>query len=304
MADLSVDLCGVKLRNPTILASGIDGVTGASLVQAAKNGAGAVTFKSVSLEPRKGHNTPVMAEFDGGLINAVGLSNSGAVASVEELVCAKQSGVPVIASVFAGSVDEFASVAKILSEAKPDLMEVNISCPNVHSEFGTPFAADVVAAADVTKAVKKVVSCPVLVKLSPNVLNIKPIAKAVKEAGADGLTVINTVSGMLIDAHARRPILTNKFGGVSGPAIKPVALKCVYECYAETKMPIVGTGGVTNGLDAAEMIMAGACAVGMGSALWYRGPKAFELVAGELDKFMDAEGFNSIKEMVGLAHQA
>ncbi len=304
MIDLSTDLCGVKLKNPTVLASGFIGVTGASLANAAKNGAGAVTSKSISLEPRKGHPTPVIAEFQGGFLNAVGLSNQGTVASVEELHLAKKEGkVPVIASVFADSVENFALTAEKLAAAKPDLIEVNISCPNVDDEFGTPFSADPSAAARVTKAVKQRVKMPVFVKLSPNVWSVKPIAKAVKAAGADGLTLINTVGGMLIDPIARKPILTNKSGGVSGPAVKPVALKCVFDAYAETKLPIIGMGGINNGIDAAEMLMAGASAVGIGTALYYRGADAFRLIADELHDFMKEEGFSSVKEMVGLAHK-
>ncbi|MBI5035773.1 dihydroorotate dehydrogenase [Candidatus Micrarchaeota archaeon] len=304
LVNLETEFLGAKMRNPTVLASGFMGVTGLSLASAARNGAGAVTIKSLSLAPRAGHKSPVVAEFDKGLINAVGLSNPGVDAGIEELTVAKQNaGVPVIASIFADTVENYGKVAKRVVEAKPDLLEVNISCPNVQSEFGTPFAADPKAAANVTKAVKKAVGkMPVLIKLAP-VPHIALVAKSVEAAGADGLTCINTLKGMVINAEARRPILTNKFGGMSGPALKPLALGCVYECYDAVKIPILGLGGVTSGRDAVEMMMAGASAVGVGSALRFRGPKAFQLIADEMKEWMEKEGFNKPKELVGLAHE-
>lgn len=301
--DLSTVFLSAKMRNPTVLASGFMGVTGLSLAAAAKNGAGAVTIKSLSLEPRAGHKSPIVAEFDKGLINAVGLSNPGVDAGIEELKIAKlNAGVPIIASIFADCVENYGKVAKRVVEAKPDLLEVNISCPNVQSEFGTPFAADPKAAADVTKAVKRAAGkTPVLIKLAP-VPHIAQVAKSVEAAGADGLTCINTLKGMVINAEARRPVLTNKFGGMSGPAIKPLALGCVYECYEAVKIPILGLGGVTTGRDAVEMMMAGASAVGVGSALRFRGPKAFQLIADEMKEWMTKEGFKKPKELIGVAH--
>lgn len=304
MVELSNTFLGKTAPNPTVLASGFMGVTGLSMASAAKHGAGMVTIKSLSLQPRKGHKTPVIVGFEGGMLNAVGLSNPGVEFGVEELKVAKKAAkVPVIASVFADSVENFAKAAAAVDLASPDFIELDISCPNVDSEFGIPFAADVQAAADVTRAVKKAVRAPVIVKLSPNVTQIVPIAKAVDAAGADALNCINTLKGMVIDPIARRPILTNKFGGISGPALKPVAIRCVYECFGAVKIPIIGTGGVTTGKDAVEMMMAGASAVGVGSALYYRGLDAFKLIAGEMKDWMKKEGFNSPNELVGLAHE-
>jgi len=305
MVDLSNTFLGLKAPNPTVLASGFMGVTGLSLASAAAHGAGMVTIKSLSLEPRKGHKTPVIVGFDSGMLNAVGLSNPGVQNGVDELkVAKKKSGVPVIASVFADSAENFAKAAAAVMPAEPDLLEIDISCPNVDSEFGIPFAADPKAAADVTRAVKKVISVPLIVKLSPNVTAIAPIAKSVEAAGADALNCINTLKGMVIDPVARRPVLTNKFGGISGPALKPVAIRCVYECYKAVKIPIIGTGGVTTGKDAVEMMMAGASAVGVGSALYYRGLDAFKLITSEMKDWMKKEGFKSPQELVGLAHEA
>ena len=294
--DLSVDLCGLKLANPTVLASGIWGTSGNLLVRAAKAGAGAVTSKSCSLQARTGHPNPTILLQDEYVINAVGLSNPGALHEVEELKIAKQkAGVPVIASIFAHSIEDFVAVSKIVLEAKPDALELNISCPNVHKE-GKMFACSAADASDVTSKVVEISNVPVFVKLTPNVTDIVSIAKSVEKAGADGICAINTVSGMLIDAKARMPILSNKFGGVSGKALKPIALKAVYEISRAVEIPIIGTGGIMTGIDAAEMLMAGATAVGVGSALSYR-DKAFASIVSELQGFMAENGYSKISEL-------
>ena len=278
------------------------------MARVARSGAGAVTAKSCSLEPRAGHPNPTVLAWEHGLINAVGLANPGVDAEVEELArtraLLKPSGVALIASVFADTVENFARVAGRVVEAGPDLLEINISCPNVHDEFGAPFAADVAAAAKVTAAVKESVAgrVPVLVKLSPNVHDIAAIARAVEAAGADGITAINTLAGMVIDVHAQRPILANRTGGLSGPAIRPLAVRCVYEIYRAVDLPIVGTGGVSNGRDAVEMIMAGATAVGIGSAVYGEGPEVFCRIAREMEELLAELGYGSVAEMRGAAH--
>ncbi len=303
--DISTELCGVRLANPTVLASGIMGVTGSSLCFAAANGAGAVTTKSIGIEKRKGHPAPIIVEWEKGLINAVGLSAPGIESSLEELRHAvENSESPVIASIFAPTSNQFGEVAKAVSRAGPSLVEVNISCPNVESEFGKPFGADPKTAMEATKAAKKNSRCPVIVKLSPNVPNIKLIAQSVEKAGADAICAINTVGpGMLIDIKTAKPILANKCGGLSGPAIRPVAVRCIYDIYNAVKIPILGTGGVTYGRDAVELIMAGASAVGIGSAVHYRGIDVFKKVCNELKRFMDKEGYSSIEEFRGIAHE-
>ncbi|MBM3229831.1 dihydroorotate dehydrogenase, partial [Candidatus Parvarchaeota archaeon] len=295
--DLSTRVCGLKLSNPTVLASGIWGTSGNLLVRAAKAGAGAVTSKSCSLKAREGHPNPTILLADEYALNAVGLSNPGARLEVEELKLAKaKAGVPIIASIFGNTMEDFASVAKIVLEAKPDAIEANISCPNVHKE-GEMFACSAASASKVTGMVKEAAGkAPVLVKLSPNVTSIVQIAKSVEDAGADGIIAINTVSGMLVDAHARRPILSNKFGGISGKAIKPVALKAVYEISRAVQIPVIGVGGVFSGLDAAEMLMCGASAVGVGTALSYR-ENAFASINSELAQFMSQNGYSKIREL-------
>ncbi len=304
--DLTVELCGRRLKNPLVLASGILGTGPELLARVAEAGAGAVTTKSCSLAPRSGHPNPTVLDWGHGLINAVGLANPGAEAMAGIIAEARRllapTGALIIASIFGGTVAEFAEVARIVSGASPDFIEVNVSCPNVEGEFGRPFAADPQAAARVTEAVKKVASVPVIVKLSPNVTDIVEVACAVEEAGADAICAINTVSGMLIDIHARRPILANRTGGISGPAIKPIALRCVYEITRKVKIPVIGTGGITTGRDAMEMIMAGATAVGIGSAIYYRGIQAFSLILKELVGLMQELGYRSLEEVRGVAH--
>lgn len=304
--DLTCELLGMQLRNPIILASGIWGTSVALMERAAKEGAGAVTAKSCSVEPRQGHPNPVAVEWEHGLINAIGLSNPGAQAEVTLLAETRQRlesiGVPVIASIFGGTVAEFEEVARIVAGAEPHMVEVNISCPNVAHEFGVPFAADADAAASVTAAVRRGVgSIPISVKLTPNVPDIVSIGRAVIEAGADAITAINTMPGMLVDAESGAPVLTNKIGGLSGPAIKPIALRCVYELARNLPVPIIGIGGVVNGRDAAEMLTVGATAVGVGSAIYTRGSHAIGLIVEELRVWMHGCGFASLKDVRGRA---
>jgi dihydroorotate dehydrogenase (NAD+) catalytic subunit len=297
------------LPTPLVLASGILGTEAELMARVARSGAGAVTAKSCSLGPRIGHPNPTVVAWEHGLINAVGLANPGVEAEVEELVRTKDLlrplGAALVASVFADTIENFARVAARVAEAGPDLIEVNISCPNVHDEFGTPFAADAAASAEVTAAIKEAVAglAPVLVKLSPNVADIVTIARAVERAGADGITAINTLTGMVIDVHARHPILANRTGGLSGPAIRPLAVRCVYEIYQAVDLPIVGTGGVSSGRDAVEMIMAGATAVGVGSAVYGEGPEAFRRICDEMDALMFDLGYGQVEEMRGAAHR-
>ena len=308
MIDTSVILCGIKLKNPTILASGILGISSELLVNVAKAGAGAVTSKSCGLLPRAGHPNPTVLAWEHGLINAVGLSNPGVEEEIKELKKARvelgKLGVPLIASFFADKVDNFALLAEKLSEAKPDFLEVNISCPNTESDLGRMFSAEAKTAAAVTRAVKKQTKIPLMVKLSPNVTDIKEIAKAVEAAGADAISAINTVGpGMFIDIESGRPILANKVGGLSGPAIRPIAIAKVFEICSVVKIPVIGIGGVTYGKDAVEMMMAGASAVGVGSAVYYRGIKVFTKINQEIKEFMRDHRFQKLSEFRGIVYK-
>ena len=294
-----------RLHSPLVLASGIIGTSATLMARAARSGAGMVTAKSCGPTPRLGHPNPVALDWGGGLINAIGLTNPGAEHEAVLLAETKRAlqplGVPLIASIFAGTVQEFGEVATIVARAEPDLIEVNVSCPNVGDEFGTPFAGSPESAAAVTEAVRRAVKIPISIKLAPNVPDIARIAAAVVEAGADAITAVNTVPGMIIDPDSGQPVLSNRMGGISGPALKPIALRCVYEIAQRVSVPIIGTGGVTTGRDAAEMLMAGATVVGVGSAVWYRGVDAFQQINAELAAFMAQQGVVSVATLRGRA---
>ncbi|MBI2075800.1 MAG: dihydroorotate dehydrogenase [Candidatus Aenigmarchaeota archaeon] len=303
MVSIETSICGVRLVNPTVLASGIVGVSGAALVFAAKNGAGAVVSKSIGPREREGHNNPVLVEFEGGFLNAVGLPNSGVENTIDEIKFAiKHSASPVIASIFGGTKEEFGLVAERISEAKPPLIEVNLSCPNTASDFGMPFALSSKDAAEVISIVKDNTKIPVIAKLAPNVPSIKEIAKAVADAGADAISAINTMPGMVIDIKTSKPVLHNKEGGVSGPALKPIAMKCVYDIYESVDIPIIGIGGVTYGKDAVELAMAGACAVQIGTGIYYRGIEIFKKVSEEIKEFLQEHGYDKLEDIIGIAH--
>jgi dihydroorotate dehydrogenase (NAD+) catalytic subunit len=305
--DLSCEIAGVHLSNPLVLASGILGTSAALMVRMARLGAGAITAKSATRLPRAGHPSPILFDWGHGLINAVGLTNPGAEGMAAILSEARKElapmGVPLIASVFAARVEEFVEVARILAAAGPDMIELNLSCPNVAAEYGEMFAASPQATAEAVAAVKAAVSCPVIAKLSPNVPDIARIARAAEEAGADAITAVNTMPGMVIDIEAGRPILTNREGGLSGPALKPIAIRCVYEIARAVRIPIIGTGGVLTGEDAIEMLMAGATAVGVGSAVAYRGLGAFRAIRQEMEAWMRAHGVRCLAEIRGRAHR-
>jgi len=288
------------------LASGILGLSHEVLTRVARAGAGAVTTKSCSLKPRTGYPSPVVVDWGPGLINAVGLTNPGVEVMVEEIRAARKAlaplGVPVIASIFANSMWDFGIVARYISEAEPDLIEVNISCPNVEKEFGQMFAATPYVAAQVTRRVKAHTDIPIIVKLSPNVPDIAAIAREVEAAGADAISAINTVGpGLILDVETARPVLTNIVGGVSGPAIRPIAVRCVRDICKAVSIPVIGLGGVTTGRDAVEMILVGATAVGIGSAVHYRGMDVFARVCAEIEEYMERHGYRSLEEFRGQA---
>jgi dihydroorotate dehydrogenase (NAD+) catalytic subunit len=307
-----IEFLGRSLNSPFVLASGIWGTTVSLLQRAAQAGCGAVTAKSCGPTPRPGHVNPTCLDWGNGLINAIGLANPGVESEVglldKALPVLDELNVALIASIFAGTAAEFGEVAAIVAQARPAFIEVNISCPNVHSEFGEPFAANARSAAEVTTHVKAAVAhlhIPVIVKLAPNVPSVTQIAHAVIEAGADALCAINTMPGLILDIESGQPILANTSGGISGPALKPIALKCVYDLHrAFPHVPLIGTGGVTNGRDALEMIMAGATLVGIGSAIYYRGPNAICDIRAEFNEWLHAHNVSNPAELRGRAHRA
>lgn len=301
MSKISVNLCGVELQNPTVLASGILGVSAASLKRVAEAGAGAVTTKSLSLEERKGFPNPTVAEVRAGLLNCIGLSSPPLADAIKELSLYKKiTKIPLIVSVQGHNIDEFVAVVKKIQEIKPSLIELNTSCPHVYEK---PIAYDPELTHKLVASVKDETKIPIFVKLSPNTPDITSIAKKAEEAGANGITAINSLGpGMVINIKAKKPVLSNKKGGMSGPAIKPIAIRCVYEIYEAVKLPIIGVGGIASGKDAVEMMMAGATAVGLGTAVWTQDIKIFKDVSDEIMEFIEEEGYKNIKDIVGVAH--
>lgn len=298
--DTKINFLGKKFNNPLVVASGILGVTGACMVNNVKKGVGAVTMKSVSLEPRTGHPNPTITTGGCFMINAVGLSNAGVKASIKEIEYYKKNcQAPIIASIFAGEVAQFGQLAREITKAKPDFIEVNISCPNVRDEFGKCFAESPELAAQITKIIKANTKIKIIIKLSPNVPNIATVARAVEKAGADAICAINTFNGTLIDIKTRKFVLANKFGGISGPAIKPMAVKAVYDIHQAVKIPIIGTGGVTCGEDVIEMMLAGASLVGLGSAYYFRGKNAAAEIMKEVEKIMKQEKISKLQNIIG-----
>ncbi len=307
--DVSTTLCGVRLPNPTVLSSGILGLSHEIMARVARAGAGGVTFKSCSLKPRPGYPNPTILDWGPGLINAVGLSNPGVEVMVEEIRAAKKSlaplGVPVIASIFAETIYDFGTIARFISEAEPHLIEVNISCPNIDDRYRQMFAADPYVVAQVTRRVKENTEIPILVKLSPNVTDVAKIARTAVEAGADGITAINSLGpGLILDVETCRPVLAHGTGGVSGPAMRPIAVRCVRDICRAVDVPVVAVGGVTSGRDVVEMILVGATAVGIGSAVHYRGMEVFREVCQELREYMARHGYADLEAFRGRAHDA
>jgi dihydroorotate dehydrogenase (NAD+) catalytic subunit len=301
---LSVDLAGLRLANPTMLASGILGYSAETLENIVQGGAGAVVTKSIGIKPRSGYANPTIVQTSCGLINAMGLPNPGIDDFANEIREAKYKlNVPLIVSVYGFTGEEYATVAKKAVDAGADAVELNVSCPHV-KETGSEIGQNPEVLAEVVGKVKAAVDKPLFVKLSPNVTSIAEIAEAAAKAGADALTAINTVRAMAIDAETGMPILSNKVGGMSGPAIKPIAVRCVYEIYEQVKVPIMGCGGVTNWRDAAEFFLAGASAVQIGTAVATKGSGVFKAVARGLDAYLKRRGFRSVREIVGLSHRS
>ena len=299
---LATEIAGLKLANPTMLASGILGYTGLSLKSVIEAGAGAVVTKSMGLEPRTGYPNPTVVQTDCGLLNAMGLPNPGISHFKEEIKELKNTGVPTILSIYGYSSEEFATVAEIAVKMGADAIELNVSCPHV-KKAGAEIGCDPLLLTEIVEEVKKKVAKPVIVKLTPNVANIGEIAKAAEEAGADAITAINTVKAMNIEIETGRPLLANKFGGLSGPAIKPIAVRCVYDVYRSVDVPVIGCGGITSWQDAIEFMLAGASAVQIGTAIAFKGVSVFSSVAKGIDAYLKRKGFNNVRELVGLAHK-
>ena len=303
MVNLAVSLAGVELKNPIIPASGTFGYGREYAELYDLNILGSFSWKGTTGEARLGNPQPRIAEMTGGMLNAVGLQNSGIDAVIEKEVpnIAKIFQGPVIANVGGFSLEEYAENCRKLNAVEQvKLLEVNISCPNVHAG-GKNFGCDPKAAAEVTKAVKAVTDKPVFMKLTPNVTDIAEIAKACEEAGADGLCLINTLLGMRIDLNRKKPIIANRTGGVSGPAVFPIALRMVWDVYEAVKIPIIGCGGISSAEDAVEMMLAGATAVEVGAAN-LKDPYACKTIVENLPGVCEKLGVTEISELTGGAH--
>lgn len=300
---LAVDLAGLRLRNPVLNAAGVLGTSAPLLRRVYESGAGAVVTKSLGPVPRDGHRNPTFISVDGGVLNAMGLPNPGAEYFVDSIKELRRERIPVVASFFGSSIDEFREVAGVLSDAGADALELNCSCPNVEGEMGM-LGVDPSNTERATSAVKEVAKPPVFVKLSPSVTDVSEIARAAERGGADAITAVNTLKGMAVDPYLRRPVLSNITGGLSGPALKPVALRCVWEIAEAVEIPIIGCGGVSSWRDAVEFLLCGATAVEVGTAVMERGFEVFGEVAEGIRNYLEENGFREVREVVGLAREA
>ena len=299
--NMKVDLCGVTLNNPVMTASGTFG-SGAEYSEFVDlNKLGAVVTKGVANVPWPGNPTPRVAEVYGGMLNAVGLQNPGIDVFCErDIPFLKKYDTKIIVNVCGHSTEEYIAVVERLRDQPVDLLEINISCPNV-KEGGIAFGQDPKAVETITKEMKKYAAQPVIMKLSPNVTDITEMARAAEAGGADGLSLINTITGMKIDIHRRNFVLANRTGGMSGPAIHPVAVRMVYQTAQAVKLPIVGMGGIMNAEDAIEMILAGATAVSVGTAN-FANPKVTEQIVDGIRDYMEMYKVADIKELIGAVH--
>ena len=303
MVNTKVKLCGIELDNPIIPASGTFGFGYEFAELYDINILGSLSFKGTTLEPRFGNPTPRIAECDSGMLNAVGLQNPGVdkVIEVELPKLREVFGKPTMANVSGFSLEEYVeTVRKLDTQSDIGWFEVNISCPNVHGG-GMSFGTSPKMAEAVTRAVRDVTKKPIIIKLSPNVTDILSIAKACEAGGADGISLINTLMGMRIDLKSKRPILANKTGGFSGPAIKPVAVRMIYQVYDAVKIPLVGMGGVSTAEDVIELMLAGATAVEVGAANLVN-PYAARDIILDLPRVMEKYRINSLEEIIGGAH--
>jgi len=300
---IGTDFLGVGLASPSVLASGVLGVTPASLRRVHGLGAGLLTTKSVGLKRREGHHSPVVFDWGEGLINAVGLSNPG----VDEFLARfgeAEKNFPLMVSIFGETADDFGKLALLLEELDFDFLELNLSCPNVLDEFGTPFSYSPTVTASIVKRVKESCTRPCIVKLSADAPDITGTARAAEEAGTDALCVMNTVGpGMIIDTHTAAPVLGNRTGGVSGRAVFPLTVRHVFELSAAVSIPVIGMGGVRDVDSALQVLMAGARLFGIGTGIYTEGIGIFGKINEGLHEFMERNGIKSLEEIIGIAHR-
>jgi len=302
VADLRATISSLQLKNPTLLASGIMDEDAGSMQRMIDGGAGAIVTKSIGMQPRDGYANPTVLELEYGLLNAMGLPNPGIDQYGEEIKKLQKSTTPIIGSIYAADAEEFVALAMKMEQYGAAGVELNVSCPHA-KRYGLEVGCDTTLLQAIVSSVKQQVHIPVFVKVSPNVVNIVEIAQAAEKGNADAIVAINTVKGMIIDLETAHPILANRTGGYSGKAIKPIGVRCVYDIAQNVNIPVIGVGGVTTGEDAIEYFLAGASAVQIGSAVYYRGPDVFKHVCKEINSWMDTHGYKKIVELVGAAYQ-
>lgn len=299
MGRLQTNLCGIPLENPVIAASGTYGYGIEFATVADLNAMGGIVVKGLSREPIAGNPPPRLWEAEGGMINSIGLQNVGVCAFVaEKLPALRRFRTAIFANVFGYAPEDYAEVIRVLEDAEGIAgYELNVSCPNT-KHGGIYFSSDPALLSDLVASVRSLARRPLIVKLSPNVARIEPLAKAAEDAGADAISLVNTFVALAIDAHTRRPRIGAGFGGLSGPAIKPIALRMVYEASKAVRIPVVGLGGIRKGEDAAEFLVAGATAVQVGTANFWD-PESPCRIARELDEYLAKEGVNNVQQLVG-----
>ncbi len=299
MPKMVVNIGGLKLSNPVIAASGTFGFGREYSEYTDLNKIGAISVKGLTLEPRQGNKPPRIAETPAGILNSVGLQNPGVRAFIkDEIPFLRKFNTAIIANIAGNTLEDYCEMADILSEEDIDAVELNVSCPNVKKgcmSFGNTTAG----ITEITKEVRKHLRKPLIVKLTPNVTDIKEIALAAEAEGADGISLINTLYGMAIDIHRKRPILANNFGGLSGPAVKPVALRMVYEVSKVVKVPVIGMGGITTGDDAVEFMLAGATAVMVGTANFVNPTACVDVVKG-IQNYLSMYNINDVNDIIGM----
>lgn len=302
---LKSNVLGLDLNNPLFLAAGILGTTAGSMRMVARSGAGGIVTKSFSLEANSGYDNPTIVKIEGGVINSVGLASPGVEAKRDELIELEdiRDTTPVVASIYGDSEDVFCEVAERTVDVV-DAFELNVSCPHAKCGFGSNIGEDPDLTYNIVSSVKdRINDVPIIVKLTPNVTDITSIAKSCEDAGADALTLINSVGpGLRIDYKTGHPILNNVFGGIAGPMIKPIALKCVYQVFDAVDIPIMGVGGIRDYRDVLEFLYAGASLLQIGTSIMYDGPEIFGNICEDLSVFLEENGYGNVNEVVGLSH--
>jgi dihydroorotate dehydrogenase (NAD+) catalytic subunit len=302
LIDISTKIGPIHIKNPTILASGIMDQDAGSMRRIFENGAGSIVTKSIGLKPNEGYPNPTFVETEYGILNAMGLPNPGIEEFKHEIEKLKKYKIPIIGSVYGSNSKEFINIALNMQKFGASGLEINMSCPHAKG-YGLEIGSDPVLVKKIISDLKKSVDIPIFVKISSNLTNIVKIAKIIEAAKADGIVAINSVKSMKIDISLKKPILSNKIGGYSGKAIKPIGIRCVYEIYENVEIPIIGVGGIINGEDALEYIMAGATAIQIGSGVYYRGIDIFKKICNEIKDWMKKNSYEKIYDLIGAAHE-